>query len=176
MSRTTGARLADHGGAANLGELAAIARCDLGKDDVADVENALARGAHREIMLRGAHQQKVVLGAEFFAEAIKLGCEFIFAHAGSRAFEQVLVAALGDPGGVLRGFQLLGGANARQIARQFVRRLRQSAQRRLDAGHHAGAEQGQPNRQAARHGDVIVRDGACKLSCEVVGRNRVVGP
>ena len=46
-----GARLADHRGAANLGELAAIAGRDLGEDDVADVEDALARGAHREIML-----------------------------------------------------------------------------------------------------------------------------
>ena len=61
-----------------------IAGRDLGQDDVADVEHALAGGANGEIVLRRAHQQEIVLGAELLHEAVELGGELEFAHAGAR--------------------------------------------------------------------------------------------
>ena len=133
FSRDQRPRLADHRGAADLHELAAIARRDLGENDIADVEHALAGGADGEIVLRRAHQQEIVLGAEFFHEAIELGGELELADAGPRVFEEPLIAALGDPRGALRRCKFVGRAQARKIARQFVGGLRQGAERRRDA-------------------------------------------
>src|ERR1700752_2270769 len=50
-------RLANDRGAADLRELATIAGRDLRKENVAHVENPLARRTHGEVMLRSAHQQ-----------------------------------------------------------------------------------------------------------------------
>ena len=166
--------LADHGGAANLRELAPIAGRDLGEDDVADVEDALAGGAHREIVLRGAHQQEIVLGAKLFHEAIELGRELDIRACRGARIRAVPVAALGDRGGVLRRFQFVRGAYPRQIARKFVGGLRQAAQRRLDAGHNTGTEQGKADRKAARHSDMVFSDRARQRRGKIVGPDGVV--
>ena len=143
-------RLADDGGAADLRELAAVARRELGENNVADVEHALAGGANGEIVLRRAHQQEIVLGAEFLHEAIELGGKLELADAGPRVFKEPLVAALGDPGRALRGRKFLRRAQPREIARQFIGGLRQCAERRRDAIDQRRAEQGQPNRNGPR--------------------------
>ena len=126
-------RLADDGGAADLRELAAVARRELGQNNVADVEHALAGGANGEIVLRCAHQQEIILGAEFLHEAIELGGQLEFADAGPGVFKEPLVAALGDPSRALRRLEFLRRPHPGEVARQFIGGLRQCAERRRDA-------------------------------------------
>ena len=175
FSRDHRPRLADDGGAADLHELAAVARRDLGENNVADVEHALAGGANGEIVLRRAHQQEIILGAEFFHEAIELGGELELADAGPRVFKEPLVAALGDPGGALRGLEFLWRPHPRKIARQFIGGLRQCAERRRDAIDQRPAEQGQPDRSRPRHIQAMRLDHALERRGEIVGADGAVG-
>ena len=168
-------RLADDRGAADLGELAAIAGRDLGENNVADVEHALAGGADGEIVLRRAHQQKIVLGAEFFHEAIELGGELEFAHAGPGVFQEPLIAAFGDPGGALRRLQFLGRAQAGEIARQLIGGFRHCPERRGDAIEQRGAEQGQADGDRARQIEAMGFDRAVERGGEIVGADGAVG-
>ena len=176
FSRDHRPRLADDGGAADLRELAAIAGRDLGENNVADVEHALAGGADGEIVLRRAHQQEIVLGAEFFHEAIELGGKLEFAHAGPRVFEEPLVAALGDPGRALRRLQFLGRAQAGEIARQFIGGFRQRTERRGDAieQRRCRARTGQRRPCATDRGDGILTT-LVERGGEIVGADGAVG-
>ena len=169
-------RLADDGGAADLRELAAVARRELGENNVADVEHALAGGANGEIVLRRAHQQEIILGAEFLHEAIELGGKLELADAGPRVFEEPLVAALGDPGRALRGLQV-PQACARARDRAPIRRRPSASAPSADAMRSTSAppSKDSPTETVRDRSRRCVPDHALERRGEIVGADGAIG-
>ena len=127
---SVGARRAEHDGAADLRELPAIARRDLGHDDVAALQRAAVRRRHRAIVRTGAEQQEIVLGAERLRVPLELDRKLVLAHAGPRDLEEARVAEFGDAGRLARVGDLLlglGGAPHRTRCRRRPGRAAASA-------------------------------------------------
>ena len=114
--------VADHDGAADLCQLAAIARRDLGEDNVTRLQSAACRGRHRAIVRPGAQHQEIVLGAERFHLPLERYGKLVLAQAGARDFEEVAVAKLGDARSRARVGDLLGGLCACGVEHDVVRR------------------------------------------------------
>src|SRR5262249_38588620 len=73
-------RLTEHDGAADLRELAAIARRDLGEDDVAHLELSAGRRLHGAIMRPSAQEKEIVLGTERLHEPLEPDGQLVLAH------------------------------------------------------------------------------------------------
>ena len=127
-------RLADHHGAADLRELAAIARRDLGQDDVA----LLAACGRSRAAPRGCADRRTAAGNCPRRRASS--CSHLSATASSSSLmpgraicEQMLVAELGDARRLAGVGDLVGGLGAGGVEHELVGRAR-SRQRRGDAG------------------------------------------
>ena len=89
-------RFAEHDGAADLRELAAIARREFAHNNVAFLHPPAIRRRHRFIVRAGAEQDEIVLRAERFRVPAQFTRQFVLAHPGPRQLEQMLEAKLGD--------------------------------------------------------------------------------
>ena len=130
LSLELGARRAERGGAANLRELPAVARRDLGHQDVAALHHAAVRRRHRRIARTGAEQQEIVLGAECLGVPLEFERKLVLAHAGTRDLDEARIAEFGDAGGLARIGDLvhgLGGAPHRTRCRRRRGRAAASA-------------------------------------------------
>ena len=158
LSPELGVRRPKRDGAADLRELSAVARRDLGHQDVAVLHHAPVRRRHRRIARPGAEQQEIVLGAERLGVPPELGRKLVLAHAGTRDLEQSRIAELGDARRLARmrdlfhglgcgGIEhdIVGGARLRQHLRQAAgdvptRRTRARRSRSCRCASDAGCE------------------------------------
>jgi hypothetical protein len=140
MARTTSSylrRIADHHGAADLGELASTARRDLGQDDVAVRELAAGRRLDGAIVRAGAQQEEVVLGAECFHVVLELEREPVLGHSGRGDLQEPGVAELGDARRLAGKRNFFGGLGARRVEDELVGRTC-FRERRSDRARHSG--------------------------------------